>query len=1478
MTGNIQENIYQAIDIITSQKLAGLKYDQTIICEIMDDSEAKLGKYSVSENGRDIFDAFSLDKSLKRKEQVCVTVPNGDYSQQKIITGRYLTEQSAFYSFVSPMDSFLNITENIVPEANRKEFKVLANDNARGAQTGVAANVDSRKGTVQNIWNIKGCSYTGYDRLGISADFETWLKPYKCVGGTFGVRLTLTVSDKPEVETESLMYISCDLSVKDMYGNPYNYDVYYNQEKVFDISGIQQKTIVGMSLDLYQDEDFVNEMHGAVPFMGTERKLSPNIHVKNCFVSFGYDISKYTDDALLINTFDSVLYDNKLSSDKNKKRLLLRWVHTDTEEQKNYAIDEDHERPEGSLIRWYRFDSDMKKDIEPDPYAGAFWEEITQGRNRLECEVLPDTMENVNSYKVIVEYPSRDYVEQIIATDEYFVTMAERINQPGVAKEEIDEYEARVNALRGSVKVIESAVFELKSATPMADKATLDSIQSLMIECDVDGYKGNYLLYNLSNQLQNPNEGRQLRKMTAKYTSLITKDNDLGNADSITWKFPLNNTMIVKPEETVYSDPDKKNIRYKREYVLDGNTRVFEDTTDNTFCIRRYRSDQGDGNLSGELGTAREFTADQMFRIKDYYMESATNNTIKCIVEKDNVSYMASYELTFGPMGTNGTDYTFRMTFESNVPALTKGHTTPQNKVRVDFSLYDYHNETIANFEQNGINLKWFARDGHSIIGVYKADGTEITNNLADSNGITIKDRYIWLALKNSNVPGCNIIQARVLAKPTSGGGTELGKDIRLETFFPIPWRNSVDLTGIEGSTMIVYDATGTKPQYYKKRYQVLEADGPLSLGWRIHIPDGEAAKFYPQFDSESFLKPTSMFIQGLKPDVYATCGPDADIHWVQPIMIMQDAYASALLNSWDGNLTIDEKNGTILSTMIGAGYKNEYNQYFGVLMGKIGASKSETGIFGYSQGVQSFGFKVDGTAFIGKKGQGQIIFNGNNGTIKSGNYKAGESGMCIDLDGDGKTSNDEYGNPSSNGCSLKAYGGGGAFELDTSSSSTALLRIKDAPKNGNVLFQISTEQDGDGNNVTSSYYLQSSNFSTSGKTRGTKLDLQNGKFTTYGPGGAIFIDSSKDDGLFIVRDKNNQSLLTIGNQTYKLKSSNFANGSGMEINLATGRITAYTFYLHAGTGDNTIIMNSIDGAIPFKIGTKFKVAWDGSVTADYITAKTGGRIGPFTINETYLGYNSTGYQKGTFYVGQSGISLNGDTFYVDSLGNTRIAGTLNVNGKTTVTNDLKVTGKIYCGAGEKVYKFDGNGGNIGPWSINEEGIKSSDGNSVLNPGGTMKLQSKNMILDFSDYALRVQHTSGDPYMSISSYGIKIKSGNNVIDMGDTAKFSSSAGYVSISSVSVSLMSSGFSGGFITTAEDTVMRHGDNRIKINGSGIEVKSSKGSGTGVNGTFKVRNSAFLQPDVELEFVNGLLVNSTAIPNGDKDFTPTEPTTTP
>jgi hypothetical protein len=100
----------------------------------------------------------------------------------------------------------------------------------------------------------------------------------------------------------------------------------------------------------------------------------------------------------------------------------------------------------------------------------------------------------------------------------------------------------------------------------------------------------------------------------------------------------------------------------------------------------------------------------------------------------------------------------------------------------------------------------------------------------------------------------------------------------------------------------------------------------------------------------------------------------------------MQNRYESPMLNEWDGNFKIDKENGTILSTMLGAGKKNVNNTFDGVLMGDVvGASENNhtgMGIYGFNNGAQSFGFNIDGTAFLGKAGSGRIYFDGEGGTI----------------------------------------------------------------------------------------------------------------------------------------------------------------------------------------------------------------------------------------------------------------------------------------------------------------------------------------------------------------------------------------------------------------------------------------------------------------------------------------------------------------
>jgi hypothetical protein len=80
---------------------------------------------------------------------------------------------------------------------------------------------------------------------------------------------------------------------------------------------------------------------------------------------------------------------------------------------------------------------------------------------------------------------------------------------------------------------------------------------------------------------------------------------------------------------------------------------------------------------------------------------------------------------------------------------------------------------------------------------------------------------------------------------------------------------------------------------------------------------------------------------------------PAGTIIWAQPILITQNHYGSSVINKWDGGLTIDEENNMILSAMVGAGRKNERNEFEGILMGDVGSKSgdnaiSEIGLYGF--------------------------------------------------------------------------------------------------------------------------------------------------------------------------------------------------------------------------------------------------------------------------------------------------------------------------------------------------------------------------------------------------------------------------------------------------------------------------------------------------------------------------------------------------
>lgn len=259
------------------------------------------------------------------------------------------------------------------------------------------------------------------------------------------------------------------------------------------------------------------------------------------------------------------------------------------------------------------------------------------------------------------------------------------------------------------------------------------------------------------------------------------------------------------------------------------------------------------------------------------------------------------------------------------------------------------------------------------------------------------------------------------------------------------------DLNGyykqIVGANKVIYDRNGSNARFYKNPYILYNelSQKVEGLTWNTYIratnldvftdlEKKSIASFYPILTPDNKLQPLETYIlsDSITSNFCVYGMIEDDIVCIQPILIMQNKYGSTMMNKWDGNLTIDEKNGIILSSMVGAGIKDRNNTFSGVLMGEVAQAYNDNhnglGLYGFHQSDQSFGFNVNGTAFIGKSGHGRIWFDGNNGTITSGNYteindeskNKYQQGMKIDLDGsDGLSS------------SIHAFGTHGGFIMD---------------------------------------------------------------------------------------------------------------------------------------------------------------------------------------------------------------------------------------------------------------------------------------------------------------------------------------------------------------------------------------------------------------------------------------------------------------
>lgn len=473
-----------------------------------------------------------------------------------------------------------------------------------------------------------------------------------------------------------------------------------------------------------------------------------------------------------------------------------------------------------------------------------------------------------------------------------------------------------------------------------SDRVSHDNIT---LELEHGEYSQNlYSLYGENNALVDNSQAYRDRKIKLKWSSNegVVNNTYWENA-TVLWYLPKNATMLA-PTNT------------------SGDISTDQDT-DYIFQTRL-----GSQGFLGE--DQKTFT----YRIKNLYQRNFVNNTIKCAIELPNGAGRAETSITFAfsSSGNSGTSYTLAVT-----PVGRAFGKIDTDAVLDDFAV------SLTNAEGESLTeTASFAWEKYPVTQGNIAQNGSVAHFAFDAtsyNVLKVSTQQEWA-----------------------------GMDINLDTLYAVEYSKEGKYYS-SAMNHIIYNSFGKLVNTDFPELELFELDTNKKVSgvyWRIAyrinssstedvIPNATILSWLPQMDeTKNSIKPAMMYSADLGYYCVLIAEKGGEIVYTTPLIIEQYQYGSSLLNNWDGSLQIDEENNTILAAMMGAGIKNDDNTFSGVVMGQLqkvdGGIKSDiTGLIGYHHGAQSFGFKDDGTAFIGKSGRGRIEFDGNAGIISSQNW-----------------------------------------------------------------------------------------------------------------------------------------------------------------------------------------------------------------------------------------------------------------------------------------------------------------------------------------------------------------------------------------------------------------------------------------------------------------------------------------------------------
>lgn len=496
----------------------------------------------------------------------------------------------------------------------------------------------------------------------------------------------------------------------------------------------------------------------------------------------------------------------------------------------------------------------------------------------------------------------------------------------------------------------------------------------------------------------------------------------------------VNGTQIFKYDENGISPCDETKDNPQEILPLQFNI-INKEGLDVTNEILEKSQIEWEVPTENTLITVSEaLTARQLpFIIDNFYDNTKNNNEIKLTVTYKKQKLVAYTNLSFikeGDIGTNGTDYYCKIVPNTsqkvNYPMIVNGvlnYTPAQQgkwfKAQIwrGGKLIFEGAESGASIESDRAVVRWGVQKNKYNAQISDPSTISVINNTFSTTGYYVEDG------SGANCPA-NIVQCKITFK-----GIDYFVTIPVIT---VSYNNpyQIYLEPRTGFSFVTYSSDGRYPKYNDSKpfeIQMLQMINGVKENISLLRSNQYGVKFEWYIRGQVYDTKTGLWVdktmftidetevleqnkiklipvseysgECVSTGLECICKKKSDgttvigkIHI--PIHCMLNRYANAAINGWDGNsVTINDTDGYILTPQIGAGTKNEQNQFTGMLMGSVQDNANgvtKTGLLGYDAGQQSLFLDAEsGGAIFGKDLNGQITIDpqSNKSYLFSHNY-----------------------------------------------------------------------------------------------------------------------------------------------------------------------------------------------------------------------------------------------------------------------------------------------------------------------------------------------------------------------------------------------------------------------------------------------------------------------------------------------------------